>query len=132
MSQNLESNEPMQTAALDEDMVKTLFDRAEIRRAARIGANRPEARGSLARDWRMSFWTLTNWRRGRLKRLRSQVTDLVRACLVNEIKKEIEGLTRELNLALECGRNPSETEVARLRDAIEAAQKLVGEVRDDG
>lgn len=118
----------MQSAACaDDSAIKRLVDRAEMRKAARIGCKRPHARERLAHEWGLSFWTFENWRKGRLKRA-AEVREKITAGLVQEIKAEIEGLNRELEVAMACGVVASQSQVESLRDAIAQGQRLLDEV----
>ena len=59
-----------QKFGLEEPMLEAVFDDRKARESYRSGIKRPHARAELARRWKVGFWTLTNFRRGRLKDLR--------------------------------------------------------------
>lgn len=121
MSQNLESNEQMSPAAIDEKSIRDWVDEAEWRMASRHRIKRPFARAILARNWGVSFWTLTNFRRGRLKDLRGATRDRIQAGIIREIEHEIQRLEHEIVLARHCGADLSETKISQASVALEQA-----------
>jgi hypothetical protein len=116
MGQNLESNKPM---------LRGLVDAAETRIAARTGVKRPVARAALAREWRVPFWTLTNFRRGRLKDLRSGVREHIRAGVIRGIETEIQRLQHDLLVARQSGAALPEAQILQASVALEQARAFL-------
>ena len=116
MSQELESNKTM---------LRGLVDAAEFRTASRDGVKRPVARAVLARQWGVSFWTLTNFRRGRLKELRGAVYERIKTGIAQCIEGEIRRLEHELFLVRESGIELSETNIFKAEAALEQARTFL-------
>lgn len=121
MSQIRESNKPM---------LRVLVDAAELRTASRDGVKRPVARAALARQWGVSFWTLTNFRRGRLKDLRGVMHDRVKAGVVAGIETEIRKLEHELNMVRQGGASLSDAKILQASVALEQARKFLSGADD--
>lgn len=116
MSQKLESSGPM---------LRQLVDDAEVRTALRLGAKRPVARAALARQWGVSFWTLTNFRRGRLKDLRVAMRDRIQAGLASAIESEIRKLEHELTLVRKSGATLPDAKILQATIALEEARAFL-------
>jgi hypothetical protein len=116
MSRKLESNEPM---------LRALVDEAELRTASRDGVKRPIARATLAQKWGVSFWTLTNYRRGRLKDLRGEMISRIKAGLISGIESEIRKLEHDLLLVRQSGSTLSEANILQAEAALEQARKFL-------
>lgn len=116
MSQKSESSKPM---------LRGLVDAAEFRTASRDGVKRPVARAGLARQWGVSFWTLTNFRRGRLKELHGVVYDRVKAGVMQCIEVEIRRLEHEIVLVRKCGSTLSEANILQAETALEQARTFL-------
>ncbi len=116
MSQKLGSNKLM---------LRGLVDAAEARVAVRDGVKRPIARAMLAREWGVSFWSLTNFRRGRLKDLRIGMLDRIKAGIVRGIESEIRKLEHELKLVRQSGLSLSETKISQAFAALEQARDFL-------
>jgi hypothetical protein len=125
MSQIRESEKPMITAVFDDERAREWVDQIEVREGVRAGLKRPDARASLARKWGVSFWTLTNWRRGRLKDLRGAIRDKIHAGIVHELKSEITRLSDDLSLALQCGASPDSDAIVEAKVALHRARELL-------
>jgi len=125
MSQIRKSDEPMVTAVFDDERARKWVEQAEVREGLRTGQNRPAARASLARKWGVSFWTLTNWRRGRLKDLRGAIRDKIQAGIVHELESEITRLTDDLFLALQGGASPDSDAIVQAEIALRRACELL-------
>ena len=115
----------MITAVFDEKKAREWVDQIEVRECVRDGLNRPDARESLARRWGVSFWTLTNWRRGRLKGLSGTVRDKIHAGIVHELKREMTRLSDDLSLALQCGASPDSDAIVEAKVALHRARELL-------
>jgi hypothetical protein len=121
MSQIPEPNETMHAAA-ENQTIREWVDAAERREAARLGVKRPFARAWLARNWGVSFSTLTNFRRGRLKDLRSATRDRIQVGIIHGIEHEIQRLEHELVVVRQCGPRLSETQISQASAALEQAR----------
>jgi hypothetical protein len=123
MSQIPESNEPMPPITID--AIRALVDDAEQRSASRNTIKRPVARARLANSWGVSFWTLTNFRRGRLKDLRSATRARIQAGIVRGIEHEIQRLEHELVVVRQCSADLSETNIVQASVALEQARAFL-------
>jgi hypothetical protein len=126
VSQIPESNKPMTGAAVDDRTLRELAGKAELHAAARHGVKRPFARAYLAREWGVSFWTLTNFRRGRLKDLRVATRDRIQLGVIRGIENEIQRLEHELVMARQCGAGLSNTKISQAAAALEQARAFLG------
>lgn len=124
MSQNLEPNKSMR-AAVDNQTIRDWVEKAEWREAARRGVKRPCARAWLAQDWGVSFGTLTNLRRRRLKDLRSTTRGRIEAGIIRGIENEIQRLEHELFLVRQCNANLSEAQISQATAALEKARAFL-------
>lgn len=106
-------------------MLRGLVDAAELRTASRDGVKRPVARAALARQWGVSFWTLTNFRRGRLKELRGAIHDRIKVGIMHGIESEIQRLEHELLLVRESGSTLPETNILQAESALEQARAFL-------
>ena len=125
MSQKFGLEEPMLEAVFDDRKAREWVDEAEARESYRSGIKRPHARAELARRWKVGFWTLTNFRRGRLKDLRGTMRDRIRAGVIREIEQEISRLTHDLELARRSGARLSDNEIFEISAALETARSLM-------
>ena len=119
MSQIREPVSPMSVA------LKKWVDEIEVREALRGNLKRPDARAQLARRWKISFWTLTNLRRGRLKNLSGEVRDKIWAGIIREYEQEISRITHELQIARQCGMAPCGDEMLALETAVAKANEIL-------
>lgn len=114
-----------------DDLRREWARRAEVHEGLRLNVKQPEARKSLARRWGVSFWTLTNWHRGRLKDLRSGIRDRIDQGILRELDLEIKRLSHELELARQCGARLSDDETTKVQASIEKLHSLLVEAKGD-
>lgn len=87
------------------------------------------ARRIVARRVGMSASAVEDVQRGRVKRLCADVYRKIQTALIEALTQEIAVATHELEMARQCGLDPSEVEMARLKAAVSDAQKIIeGEV----
>ena len=122
MSQKNGQEKPM-TSITFETQIRKWIDASELRESLRSGTKRPHARATLARKWNVSFWTLTNIRRGRLKGLKGEIRDKIWSGVIREYETEISRLTHELQLARACREAPHSDEIIALESAISKANR---------
>jgi len=101
----------------------------EDRERARSSLPLQGARKIVARHLGIAPGTLENLRRGRIKGVRAELLERLRACVVGELETEIDRLNHELEMARAGGHRASAGEIAemaaevvRLRE-IAAAKK---------
>ncbi len=95
----------------------------EEREAKKLGVKIEHARKALARAMRLAPGTLLDIRKGRLKSLRGNVERAIDAQLITTLKKEIERLEHELEMAEARGVATDRREIEGLvgrRDALAA------------
>ncbi len=109
----------------NDQTIRKLADDAEARKAMRDGLKRPAARARLAEEWSVSFWSLTNFRRGRLKELRGTTRNRILTGITLGIEREIRGLEHELVLARKCHSHLSETKISQAAAALEQARIFI-------
>lgn len=124
MSQNFRQEEPM-SATLTDDQIREWIVAAEKREMMRSGTKQPEARAALSNDLRVGYWTLTNLLRRRLKGLRGDVRDKIKAGIIHHLKDEMRRLERELFLVQQCGSNLSEAKILQAANALEQAHAFL-------
>jgi len=126
MSRENQSGEQMSFALFhDDDVRKSWAIRAERRVAASDNLKPRAARQTLARRWGLSFWTLTNWHSGRLKRMAGEVRDRIDAGIIRELEHQIQSLTHELELAIQSGSNAGSDKVLAIRSQIARLSELL-------
>jgi hypothetical protein len=124
MSQKFGRNEPMPDALTD-DQIREWLKGAEKRETARTGANQPEARAAIARQLSVGYWTITNLLRRRLKGLRGDLRDKIKAGMIRHIESEIQGLSDELALVRQCGSTLSDAKIMQAEGALEQARAFL-------
>jgi hypothetical protein len=125
-------NHPMTSMTFD-DVARKWVAELEKAEASRTGLKRDKVRKSLAGKIGIAPGTIENIRRRRIKDFRrGGIGELIRSYMVHHLQLEIQRKTNDLQMVLECGKNPSADEVARLRGAIAKAQTLVEEVEENG
>jgi hypothetical protein len=124
MSHNVEQNEPMSTGLTD-DHIRQWIEAAEKREIARTGLNKPQAREALARSLRIGYWSLVNVIRGRVKGLRGDFRDKIKAGIIRNLESEIVRLENELALVRKCNSGLCEANIIAAQAAIEQARKFL-------
>jgi hypothetical protein len=124
MSHNVEQNEPM-SDGLTDDHIRKWIEAAEKREIARTGLNKPEAREALARSLTIGYWSLVNVIRGRVKGLRGDVRDRIKAGIIRNLESEIARLENELALVRKCNSGLCEANILAAQAAIEQARKFL-------
>ncbi len=104
----------------------------ERREQERHGGTRPEARARLARRMGVMPGTLYNLVFNRLKKLDEAFRERLTAYAIQDLEREIEGLTHELELARALGAPKDPGTVRRIKAALESAQALYDEAVRDG
>jgi hypothetical protein len=124
MSHNVEQNEPM-SDGLTDDHIRKWIEAAEKREIARTGLNKPQAREALARSLRIGYWSLVNVIRGRVKGLRGDIRDKIKAGIIRNLESEIARLENELALVRKCNSCLCEANILAAQAAIEQARKFL-------
>lgn len=124
MSQIVERNEPMSTGLSDET-IRSWVEAAEKREIARTGLNKPQAREALARSLTIGYWSLVNVIRGRVKGLRGEVRDKIKAGIVRNLESEITRLENELAVVRRCNSGLDEANIIAAQAAIGQARKFL-------
>ena len=116
------------TSMTFDDVARQWVSELEEAEAKRTGLDRADVRKSLAGKIGIAPGTIENIKRRRIKDFRrGGIGELIRSYMICHLQHEIQRKTNDLRMVLECGKNPGAAEVARLRDAIARAQKLVGD-----
>lgn len=100
--------------------------RLEDREAVKSGTPVPVARLSIARRLRIAPGTLENLRRNRVKEPRASIVDKIRRALVDELEREIQALTHEVELLRATGMRPDADEIFQAETLLAQARKLLG------
>jgi transcriptional regulator with XRE-family HTH domain len=111
----------MSAAAAVQDWASRLIRRE----AQRSHLDRDNATRAVARRIGLAPGSLSNVARGRAKRLTLAITDAIRAAMIRELEREIEGLTHELHLARASGADPRSLQVAEVESLLAAARALL-------
>ncbi len=115
----------MLSVMFDDQKAREWVDGAELRESQRSGVKRPKARETLAKEWGVSFWTLTNLLRKRTKGLRGETRDRIYAGVLLEMQQEINRLNHEFEMARQAGARLSDDEVLEISTALAQARALL-------
>jgi hypothetical protein len=116
---------------LTDEQIRTWIKAAEKREIARTGLNKPEARKTLAHSLRIGYWSLVNVIRGRIKGLRGDLRDKIKAGIIRNLESEIARLENELHLVRQCNSGLDEANILQAEDCLEQARAfLKGESND--
>ena len=121
MSQIVEQNEPMSNG-LTNEQIKHWIEAAERREVARTGMNKPQAREALARSLKINYWSLVNVIRGRVKGLRGDLRDKIKAGIIRNLESEIARLENDLAMVRKCNSGLSEANIFAAEAALEQAR----------
>ena len=113
----------------DVALAKVWVEALEDREAARTGLSIVEARHIVARKTHVAEGTLYNLRRGRLKRVGSEILKRLGGRLVAELHSELQQVEHELQTYRAIGAHPDSGEVLSAlasREKIRAALGLSG------
>ena len=121
MGQIFGSNKPMST----DEQIREWIGIAEKREMARTGLNKPEARKALSRNLGLSYWSLVNIIRGRVKGLRGDLRDRIKAGIIRNIEGEITRLENELVVVHHCDANLSKANILGAEAALEQARAFL-------
>ena len=108
-----------------DEQIREWIGAVEKREMARTGLNKPEARKALSRNLGLSYWSLVNIIRGRVKGLRGDLRDRIKAGIIRNIEGEITRLENELALVRHCNGNLSKANILGAEAALEQARAFL-------
>ena len=110
---------------LGDEQVRKWIEAAEKREIARTGLNKPQAREVLARSLKIGYWSLVNIIRGRVKGLRGDLRDRLKAGIIRHLESEIASLENELALVRKCNSGVPDANIIAAAAAIEQARAFL-------
>lgn len=97
----------------------------------RSGGNETEARANVAKNSRISFWTLQNivWRR--VNKVKPPILQRLRAYAIKDMEAECAGLLQLLDTARKMGLEADPEKVRQVEECLSGAQRLLAELRGE-
>lgn len=109
------------------DRARSWLDRLEAMEIARGAITLASARAVVARKSQVAAGTLENIRNQRLKTIGAHVFDRLAACVERGIKREIEALEHELEMARSSALGARDVEISQVVEGIEKLRALIAE-----